>query len=106
MIKRIIIGQIIIFLIAAALHSSPLTLGGILLIYGSYWLFQGNVLFSTFNYVSADLCWVTNAVNIGDIFGAVSISLGIIVGLAVMVKMNKGIFVKDLNVIKVDDDKI
>lgn len=76
---------------------SILTLGGILLLLGSFFIYKGNIYFSTITYTLADLCWVSNAYTHNDIFGVLSISVGIIVGLIVMYKMNTGIFVKRLN---------
>jgi uncharacterized membrane protein len=76
------------------------TLGGILLILGSYSLYRGKALISILFYFVADLCWLGMAIHESKIFGAISVTIGILFSLGVFYKMNKGIFYKDLRIKK------
>lgn len=38
-----------------------LTLGGIVLIYGSFLTYKGQIFLSAFSYIVADICWIYNA---------------------------------------------
>lgn len=77
---------------------SILTLGGILLMIGSYFILVGNIFKSVIIYTLADVCWIINAYVSSDWFGVLTISLGIISGLIVTYKMKQGIFLKSLKV--------
>ena len=78
------------------LELSVISFGGLMLILGAKYMNVGNIFNSTICYVIADLCWSVNAFNNNDIFGAIAVNLGIIIGLRVLYKMNKGMFVKSL----------
>ena len=75
---------------------SILSVGGFILIIGSYYIYQGNIYFSVIAYTVADICWIINAIEHKDIFGGVSIFIGILSGLMVMLKMNTNIFNKSI----------
>ena len=47
-------------------------------------------------YTLADICWLSNAVVLGDYFGGIAVTIGIVVGIIVTNKMRIGIFVKNL----------
>jgi len=59
------------------LDLSILTIGGVLLIFGSVYVYMGNVYFSIINYTLADMCWLYNAYSNHDVIGTVSVSIGI-----------------------------
>ncbi len=75
---------------------SILTLAGILLMFGSYWIYHGNMINSVIIYTLADVGWLTNAIQQDDKFGAISVFVGILTGIAVMYKMGTGIFEKTI----------
>jgi len=83
-----------------------LTIGGILLIFGACCVYQGKVFYSTAAYTLADGAWIINAYHQGDVFGVISINIGILTGLAVMWKMQKGVFHKDLRVKKENKEEL
>jgi len=70
--------------------------GGIFLVIGSLFLNAGNLLLSTLFYFLADVCWLLLTIQNGDIFGSISVIIGMIVGIIVFLKIHFGIFVKDL----------
>ena len=78
----------------------PGTIGGLLLIVGAYALYRGSLLWSVGLYFFADTMWVWLAYKQGDIFGTITISIGMLLGLLVWIKSHRGEFVKDLHVKK------
>ena len=74
----------------------PGTLGGILLILGAFMLYQGNAFYSIILYFVADIMWAILAYQAGDTFGMICISIGMLLGVGVYLKMQRGKFVKDL----------
>jgi len=78
-------------------YLEPGTIGGILLILGAFALWRGSLLWSVGLYFFADVCWVWLAYKQQDIFGVVTISLGMLFGFLVWLKSQKGTFVKDLH---------
>jgi hypothetical protein len=100
--KDILILTIYIILMIVLKYSydnyvSYATLGSLFLIFASLYLFSGKIMISTFLYTIADLCWAMLAYDSGDILGTGSIIFAIFVGIGVMYKMKRGIFVKNLN---------
>lgn len=77
---------------------SSITIGGIFLVFGAWYLNAGNIFYSILAYALADVCWLTNALTSNDIFGAVTVSIGIAVGLIVTFKMRLGIFRKSIKI--------
>jgi len=75
---------------------SVISIGGILLILGAGFIYFGKVYYSTLMYALADICWGINAYQNEDMFGFITVIIGILVGAAVMIKMQKGIFHKNL----------
>ena len=71
-------------------------IGGLILIIGAYFLYQGDILKSTLAYFFADVCWVVLALGRNEIFGAIAIGTGMLAGLLVFIKMNTGIFNKSI----------
>lgn len=75
---------------------SPATIGGVLLIIASWYTYKGNIFLSIILYFLADVCWLTIALSTGDYFGAALVAIGMILGVGVFMKMNAGVFVKNL----------
>ena len=75
---------------------SVATTGAIILLMGIFYYYYGYILYSTIFYIMADLCWAIMAYDAKDIIGMICIVLSIIIGTLVVIKMNKGIFVKTL----------
>lgn len=72
------------------------TLGGLLLIIGSIFVFYGQIFKSVMIYFVADLCWVYISYNNNDIQGVVFIIIGMLLGLGAFIKMNNGTFYKTI----------
>lgn len=72
------------------------TTGALILLMGIFYYYYGYVLYSTIFYIAADLCWALMAYKANDISGMFFIVLSIIVGTLVVIKINKGVFVKTL----------
>lgn len=94
---QFIISLLFIITLFIILNPTYATMGGISLLFGNYFLFRGQILFSTPMYVIADLCWSAMAYEGNDTFGMVCVNVGIITGLWVTYKIKKGEFVKDLH---------
>ena len=75
----------------------PTTAGGLLLILGAFALWKGSLIWSTAIYFFADIMWVIIAYEKGDIFGTITVSIGMFLGLLVWVKSHRGVFVKELH---------
>ena len=75
---------------------SAAVVGGILMIIGSFLTYKGMIFQSVFAYLIADFIWAFIAFNAGDIFGAITITLGTFFGILTFLKMHKGEFVKHL----------
>lgn len=91
---------LLIFLIIGCIiissNLSIATTGALILLMGIFYYYYGYILYSTIFYIMADLCWAIMAYNAKDIIGMICIVLSIIIGTLVVIKMNKGIFVKTL----------
>lgn len=75
---------------------SVATTGALILLMGIFYYYYGYVLYSTIFYIMADLCWALMAYDAKDTIGMICIVLSIIVGTLVVIKINKGVFVKTL----------
>lgn len=75
---------------------SVLTIGGIVLIYGAFLTYKGQIFLATASYIFADICWISNALVSHDIQGAIFIGLGIFFGILATYKMKSGRMKKDL----------
>lgn len=71
-------------------------IGGLLLIVGAWFVYQGNIFRSVIIYFVADICWVMIALYDKDYLGAVFIFVGMTLGLLAYLKMNSGKMRKDL----------
>ena len=74
----------------------PATIGGLFLIFGAFAIAKGSVYWSVALYFFADLCWLGIAVQQNYWLGAVSVSVGIIAGGLVWLRMHKGLFYKSI----------
>ena len=72
-------------------------IGGLLLIIGAYLTYKGKIYQSVFVYLFADFCWIIMAYEREDIWGVVSITIGVIFGVLAFVKMQNGEMNKSLN---------
>ncbi len=71
-------------------------IGGVLLVAGAIAMYRGNVQWSIIYYFIADLCWLGLSLQVGNIAGSIMIGIGMALGVGVYLKMNRGIFVKNL----------
>lgn len=76
--------------------TSVLAIGGTLLVFGAWYIAVGNVFNSVIVYTIADVCWLFNAYMQNDMFGAITVAIGICTGLFVTYKMRNGEFRKSL----------
>jgi len=72
-------------------------IGGILLNIGAFLTFKGKIYQSVIVYLFADVCWVIMAYEKDDIWGVISISVGVILGFLAFIKMQNGVMSKNLN---------
>ncbi|WP_297439568.1 hypothetical protein [Sulfurimonas sp.] len=72
-------------------------LGGLLLNIGAFLTFKGKIYQAVFIYLFADLCWIVMAYEKEDLWGVISISVGVIFGILAFVKMKNGRMNKSLN---------
>jgi len=75
---------------------SVLTIGGIVLIYGAFLTYKGQIFIATGSYLAADFCWILNAWASADIQGVAFIGTGIFFGIIATYKMKSGHMNKDL----------
>jgi len=73
-----------------------LAFGGIVLIYGAFLTYKGQIFLAIGAYLTADMCWIINAYMNGDWQGSVLISIGMIFGILATYKMKNGDMEKDL----------
>ena len=72
-------------------------IGGILLNIGAFLTFRGKIYESIVVYLLADMCWVIMAWERDDLFGVISIIVGVIFGVLAFLKMYRGDMYKSLN---------
>jgi len=95
--NRIFFGTLLILILVSTIYSlSVLTTGGLLLMFGAVYIYIGNIFFSTIVYTIADVCWLVNAHQNDDTLGAISVTVGIVVGVIVANKMRRGTFKKSI----------
>lgn len=72
------------------------TIGGVLLIIAAFFTYKGKIFESIIIYFLADICWLFISFNSGDYLGSFLVLIGMLLGVGVFIKMNTGIFVKNL----------
>jgi len=72
-------------------------IGGVLLNIGAYLTYKGKIYQAVFVYLFADFCWIIMAYEREDIWGVISITIGVIFGVLAFVKMQNGAMNKSLN---------
>jgi hypothetical protein len=85
---------------------SVLTFGGIVLIFGAFLTYKGQIYLSVATYIISDLCWIYNAFENNDLVGVTFISVGIFFGILATFKMKNGHMEKDLITRKVKTSKV
>lgn len=60
----------------------------------------GRIFIGSIIYLCADLVYLVYAITMGDTFGMISLALGLIFGIRTLIKMNIGIFHKNININK------
>lgn len=76
---------------------TPALIGGILLIIGSYTVYNGKIFWSVGIFFLADCMWVWIAISTGDVTGAIFVGIGMLLGLGAFLKMNSGKMRKNLD---------
>ena len=72
-------------------------IGGLLLIFGAYYVFKGYIFKASMFYIVADIVWLYNAFALKDYIGFVLILTGTILGILAFLKMNSGYMSKKLS---------
>ena len=72
------------------------TIGGLLLIVAAFFTYKGKIFESIIIYFLADVCWLIISLNNNDYLGSSLVLVGMLLGIGVFIKMNTGIFVKNL----------
>ncbi len=90
----ILFTSLVIFMVYDGI--SIITWGGIVLIYGAFLTYKGQIFLATASYIFADCCWIINAWNYSDIQGVFFIGAGIFFGIIATYKMKNGYMEKDL----------
>lgn len=73
------------------------TICGLLFTIGAITISEtGKIFIGSIIYLLADLTYLIYAINIWDLFGMVSLAIGLMFGIRTLVKMNIGIFIKNL----------
>ncbi len=72
-------------------------LGGLLLNIGAFLTFKGKIYEAVIVYLFADICWIIMAYERDDLFGMISIIVGVTFGFFAYLKMKNGTMKKNLN---------
>ena len=77
---------------------SPSIIGGVLMIFGAFFMFKGLVYYASMMYLVADVCWILLSVRDSDVVGTIFIIIGTILGILTFLKLHYNILLKDINV--------
>ena len=69
---------------------TPTSIGGLLLIVGAFFTFRGEMSKAIWIYTIADFCWILAAIATGDVFAIITVSIGGILGIAALYRMQIG----------------
>lgn len=72
-------------------------IGGILLNIGAYLTYKGKIYESVIVYLFADICWIIMAYERDDVWGVLSITIGVLLAFLAFIKMQRGDMRKTLN---------
>lgn len=72
-------------------------IGGLLLTLAATLMYKGKIFYASLLYIIADFFWIYLAFQTGEFIGPVLVIIGTLLNIGVFIKMNRGIFVKDLN---------
>ena len=72
------------------------TIGGLLMLLGSFFTLRGQINISIMIYFIADIAWILLSIQANNIFGAFVIFVAMVVGIVVLYKMKKGTFNKTI----------
>lgn len=72
------------------------TLGGLLLIIGAIFTYRGEIFRAVLVYFLADVCWVLISISADQIFGSITVIVGMLLGFGAFLKMQRGTLRKDL----------
>lgn len=73
------------------------TIGGLILVLAAVLMYNGRIFQASFCYICADFIWIYLAYLTGEYVGTILVLIGTILNIGVFIKMNKGVFVKNLN---------
>lgn len=71
-------------------------LGGLMLILGNYLVFKGKVYQSIKVFLLADFAWLWLAIASGNIFGIVTVAVGVVLSFFAFWKMHTGVYNKTI----------
>ena len=57
------------------------TIGGFMLIFGSFFVLRGEIFRSVIVFTLADVCWIAAAFETGDMFAVVTVATGALFGI-------------------------
>lgn len=72
-------------------------LGGLCLILGNYFTYKGNIFRAIQVFLLADIAWLWLAISTGNIFGIVTVTIGVVLSFIVFWKMFYGHFHKTIH---------
>jgi len=76
---------------------SVAVIGGLLLNIGAFLTFKGKIYEAVGAYLFADVCWIYMAYERDDMWGVISIIVGVIFGFLAFMKMKSGKMNKSIN---------
>ena len=74
------------------------TLAGICLIIGAYFTYKGEIFYAVMCYLVADIVWIYLAVLVGDVQGAIFVTIGALLGVGAFLKMRFGKLKRDIKI--------
>ncbi len=72
-------------------------IGGLCLILGNWFTYQGNIFRAIQVFLIADLAWLWLAIQTGNMFGVITVCIGVVLSFLVFWKMYYGHFHKTVN---------
>ena len=72
-------------------------IGGISIILGNYFVYRGDVYTSIKMFLMADVGWLLLAFGGANLFGIITVSIGVVLSGLVFWKMHRGVFYKTIS---------